>query len=817
MNNHSHYLLFICIVTFFVCGAINWQTDGKTSFASPVQPPASYIISYSANSPNLQNTEPPYNWMTFIGSDKWDLSYGAELDAGGNLYVVTNHYLSEGGSYGEGDENEISITKIANKGKIEWRIPVNAEPYSWSESVTLDSGGNLYISGTSLESWGNPLNPYPGADPGQVLFIAKYRTSDGSILWNTFLGSNLRGISSITADENNNIYAVWTQDNQDETRAYFLAKLNNAGILQWSKVIISSEGDSDRGFRVDVRIDKDGNIYVLSTNITNWGEPIRELSGGFDVSVAKFDNSGILLWNTFLGGTGGDISSKVIIDENGFLYVSGYSETTWGNPINLFQQGTDGFLTKLDTEGTLLWNTFVGGAAGLDYIFDMEMGTDGNLYLVGSSESTWGNPVNVFTAGLDGFVAQFDPNGSLLWNAFIGGSGNEGLRSIAIDASGALRVTGFSSESFGNPINPALGGGNDIFATSMIIPSASQAAFRDPGQLVPVLTTYIPTPLDISTDPSVIGTNVLFAILMLLPFAVSVDFFSQIISENEENLMRWVPPLAWIRNLQNRSKGLVKEGSNQNLLDVLGLFGVALFYGIVFSLLDETWQPFTAQGLVLLGSMTFSCGVIGFLSDILQWRALRKWEIPAEYNLRATSIFLSAISVGISRSLTLLPGLMFGYPEVLKVDERSLNERQNQSLAKISSTTYLVVALGAWLPTIVTTMIQRGPISDATREIIGGVEAFLLVIFAVALEALFLQLLALSEGLGTKLKRFNRWVWGISLALCIFAFLHTLLNPRYDLVQALEQSNTTLFIGVAIVFIVITFILRWVSRKRKNL
>jgi len=820
MKHQRHYLFFTCIITLFICGAIQWQVNDNTPLSSPAQPPSSNknTILNSSNSPNLSDTEPPYNWITFIGSDKWDLSYGAELDSGGNLYVVTNHYLSDNGSYDEGDENEISITKIAVDGRTEWVVPVNAEPYSWSESVALNNEGNLYISGTSLESWGEPLNPFPGANPGEVLFIAKYRTSDGSIVWNTFLGSNLYGISGITSDENNNIYAVWSQNNDGETISYFLAKLNNEGILQWSKVIIPSEGNTSRGFTVDVKVDKDGNIYVLSTNSSNWGDPVREPSGNFDNSVAKFDNSGVLLWNTFLGGTGDDISSKVKTDDNGFVYVSGYSETSWGNPINPYQQDTDGLIAKLNPDGALLWNTFIGGEAGLDYVFDMEIGTDGNLYLAGGSESTWGNPANAFTAGLDGFVAQFDPNGSLIWNTFIGGSGTDAVRAIEIGDTNALHVAGVSSASFGNPITSPQGGGYDIFVASISIVGDTQIAYRDSGPLVPVLTTYIPTPLDISTDPSVIGTNVLLAILLMLPLAVAVDYFSQMISENEEILTRRFPPMAWIGKLQSKSQEMVNAriGQSQNLSDVLSLFGVAIFYGIVFSLLDETWQPFTAQGLVLLGSMTFSCGVIGALDVILQWRALRKWEIPAEYNIHPTAIFLSVFSVGISRLLALLPGLMFGTPETLKVDEKLLSERQNQSLIRISTTTYLVMALAAWLPTIATTLIQRGPISDATKEIIGGVEAFLLVIFAVALESLFLQLLALSEGLGTKLKRSNRWVWAISLALCAFSFLHTLLNPRYDLVQTLKQGNTTLFIGVAVAFIVITFVMRWLTRKPEN-
>jgi hypothetical protein len=817
---HRRFLLFVCLATLFLCGFVQWQADYKRL---PVQDTAltslqskNHPIIGSIKIANQSSTDAPYDWLTFIESDKRDLSFDAELDLNGNFYVATNHYLSDDGSYRLGDENEISITKIASDGRTLWGILVDAEPQSWSLNTTLDNAGGLYVSGISLKTWGEPLSAFPGDDPGKVMFIAKYRTSDGALLWNTFLGKT-SGFSLITSDESNNIYAVWQQDNDDTTRPCFLAKLNGDGILQWSRVLVPS----NIGYPEDVYVDNNGNIFVLGISSSSWGkpigEPIREPAGGFDTSLAKFNADGVLLWDTFLGGTDDDVGSKIMSDENGFLYVTGYSDSTWGNPISTFQQGMDGFLAKLEPDGALLWNTFFGGLTGDDLVLDMEIGIDGNLYLAGGSESTWGSPANEFTAGQDGFIAQFDLNGSLLWNTFIGGSGIERLYSIEIDDRKLIRVAGLSFSGFGNPINPPRGGGSDIFAASMSNLSDSQSTYRDAGPLVPVLTTHIPTPLDISTDPSVIGTNVLLAILLMLPFAVAVEFFSQTLSENEGNLIKWIPPLAWIKNLQSRSKEQVMDSSlRQNLLDGFGLLCVALFYGIVFSLLDETWRPFSAQGLVLLGSMTFSCGIIGTLDVILQWRTLRKWKIPAEYNVQPTGIFLSVFSVGISRLFALLPGLMFGSPEILKVDENLLDERQNQSLIRISTITYLAMALVSWLPTIATTMIQRGAISNATKEIVRGVEAFLLITFAMALETLFLQLLALSEGLGTKLKKSNRWAWAASLATCAFFFLHTLLNPRYDLVETLQQSNITLFTSVMIVFIVIAFGLHWMPRKRES-
>ena len=822
---HHRFLIFVCLFTFFLCGFAQWQAGYKRP---PAPDAAVRTISLQAkNNPiigsikatNQSSADAPYDWLTFIESDKWDFSFDAELDLNGNFYVLTNHYLSKDkdGGHVIGEENEISITKIASDGRTVWGISVDADPQSWSETSVLDNAGGLYISGLSLKTWGEPLNTFPEDDLERAMFIAKYRTSDGTLLWNTFLGNNTSGISVITSDQNNNIYAVWQQIKERGAKTYFLSKLNSNGILQWSKVFIPSEDTHDISYPEDVYVDDAGNIFVLCISSSSWGEPIREPAGGFDTSLAKFNTDGVLLWNTFLGGTGDDLGFKIRVDDGGFLYVTGNSDTAWGNPISAFQQGMDGFLAKLEPDGALLWNTFFGGPTGNDLVLDMEIGVDKNLYLAGGSESTWGDPANGFTAGQDGFVAQFDSNGSLLWNTFIGGSGIERLSSIEMDDRKILWVAGSSFSSFGDPINPPQGGGNDIFAASINILSDSQNTYRDPGPLVPVLTTYIPTPLDISTDPAVIGTNVLLAILLMLPFAVAVEFFSQTLSENEENLIKWIPPFAWIKSLQSRSKERAIDGSlRQNLSDGFSLLGVALFYGIVFSLLDETWRPFSAQGLVLLGSMTFSCGIIGTLDVILQWRALRKWKIPAEYNVQPTSIFLSVFSVGISRSFALLPGLMFGSPEILKTDENLLDERQNQSLIRISTTTYLAMALVAWLPTIATTMIQRGAISNATREIVGGVEAFLLVIFAMALESLFLQLLALSEGLGTKLKRSSRWAWATSLAMCAFFFLHTLLNPRYDLVETLKQSNITLFVSVMIVFVVIAFGLHWMPRKREN-
>lgn len=214
--------------------------------------------------------------------------------------------------------------------------------------------------------------------------------------------------------------------------------------------------------------------------------------------------------------------------------------------------------------------------------------------------------------------------------------------------------------------------------------------------------------------------------------------------------------------------------------------------------------------------MIVADGIVGILYDILQWRRIRKWQASAELSIRPTNIFLALASLGTSRVLSLLPGLMFGSPEALKVDEEKLTKQQTQTLTRISSMTYLFTCIGAWGLTSLTYILKERLVDDNALAVVGGFEAFLLIVFAVALENVFVQLLGISDGLGRKLKKSNRWGWGISLVSCAFVFLHTLLNPRSTFIESLQQGNTTLFIAVTGSFIVLTFAVFFISRWRKS-
>jgi hypothetical protein len=336
---------------------------------------------------------------------------------------------------------------------------------------------------------------------------------------------------------------------------------------------------------------------------------------------------------------------------------------------------------------------------------------------------------------------------------------------------------------------------------------SGEISFRTSGQYVPEITTYIPTPLDVSTKPSVIGTNLLLAALLMLPFAVAAELFTRILGEHEVDLRKKFRPVEWISRLQKQLENMTgtRFGRRPALQDTLKLIGVIVFYGLVFSLLDRTWKPFSLQGLILFLSMAIAYGVVGIADDIIQWRTIRKWGLSANLTLRPTNFLLAMASTTTSRLLSMVPGLMFGTPEALQTEEEQFDEQKRNSLLRISTLTFVLIGLGVWLPTIATAALQKLSLPENTLNLIGGLEGFLLVIFAVALENLFVQMLGFPGGFGQALKRRNKWLWLAVLTAVTFLFYHTLINPRGELAEALETGNVRLFLSMAATFVVVAF------------
>src|SRR5947208_1601117 len=213
--------------------------------------------------------------------------------------------------------------------------------------------------------------------------------------------------------------------------------------------------------------------------------------------VAAYDRSRpliidpVLLYSTYLGGSGFEVCYDVAIDATGNAYVAGSTTltdfpTTTGAVQTASGGSADAIVAKVDPTGSgLIYSTYLGGAAA-DEGYGIAVDGAGNAYVTGYTSSTnfpttAGAFRTSFSGNIDAFVTKVNANGSALaYSTYLGGSGYERAPGIAVDAAGNAYVTGFT-DSANFPTTPGaiqtnFAGTTDVFVTK-VNPSGSGLAY----------------------------------------------------------------------------------------------------------------------------------------------------------------------------------------------------------------------------------------------------------------------------------------------------------------------------------------------------
>jgi hypothetical protein len=363
---------------------------------------------------------------------------------------------------------------------LTWNTFLGGSGYDDARGIAIDGSGNIYVAGVSLATWQGttgPVRAYTGTTGTNNAFAAKL-SDNGTLIWNTFLGSSAGATgTAIAVDGSGNVYVagigggVWSET---PVRAYtpgasgndaFAAKLGNDGAMAWYTFLGGTGGDEGRAIAV-----YGSTVYVVGSSYATWpvpaaaNLPVRAYSGTWeDAFAAKLDSSGTLLCNTFLGGTGNyDYGQAIAIDGSGNVYVAGESDDTWESPVRAHSGSLnrDAFAAKLDGDLNLVWNTFLGGS-GTDYGYAIAV-YGRNVYVAGDSDDDWGDPVQHYTLGWtgsepdthtkDAFAAKLNStSGVLTWNTFLGGNGEDYGYAVAVDSGSNVYVAGTSKATWGTP------------------------------------------------------------------------------------------------------------------------------------------------------------------------------------------------------------------------------------------------------------------------------------------------------------------------------------------------------------------------------
>ncbi|MFL6233664.1 MAG: SBBP repeat-containing protein [Thermoanaerobaculia bacterium] len=246
-------------------------------------------------------------------------------------------------------------------------------------------------------------------------------------------------------------------------------------------------GGSDTDFGNAVAADRAGNAYItgwtISANFPSTGDLRPHGRTGFtDAFVTKLDPRGALVYSVYLGGSGPDTAYAIAAGSAGEAYVTGRTASEdfpAVNPLPPQQQGGfwNVFVAKLAPSGSsLLYSTRLGGS-DIDEGHGIAVDPAGYAYVTGHTFSNDFPSVNALDSSLggflrpDAFVAKLSPGGSsLVYSTYLGGTGWDQGKAIAVDAAGRAWVTGIT-ESGDFPIAGAVTrsykGGTDGFVAAL--------------------------------------------------------------------------------------------------------------------------------------------------------------------------------------------------------------------------------------------------------------------------------------------------------------------------------------------------------------
>ncbi|MEW6743348.1 MAG: SBBP repeat-containing protein [Planctomycetota bacterium] len=352
----------------------------------------------------------------------------------------------------------------------------------WGWGIAVDGAGAAYVMGATRSTQSSfPVTVGPDLTyngESYDAFVAKLKPQGTGLVYCGYIGGAMSewgyGIAVDAAG------AAYVTGSTYSDQSSFPVKVGpdltyNGGDYDAFVAKVTSDGTDlaycgyvgglrrDEGF--GIAVDSAGAAYVTGSTDSPHGSfpvtvgPDLTYNGGGDAFVAKVTSQGTgLLYCGYVGGASYESGCGIAVDATGAAYVSGHTFSDESSfPVTVGPDltsngGRDAFVAKVATGGTsLVYCGYVGGADD-DVSFGIGVDAATAAYLAGytfSDQSSF--PVTVgpdltFNGGYtDAFVAKITSNGARLgYCGYVGGAQADSSYSIAVDASGAAYVTGYT-------------------------------------------------------------------------------------------------------------------------------------------------------------------------------------------------------------------------------------------------------------------------------------------------------------------------------------------------------------------------------------
>jgi uncharacterized protein (TIGR03437 family) len=438
--------------------------------------------------------DPPLIFSTYHGGNGLDYAYAVAVDSIGNTYVTggtgsANFPTTAPLQSSLKGAEDVFVTKFNPSGSAKlYSTYLGGGGPDEGKGIAVDVQGNAYVTGSAGSIDFPVKNPIQATQGGSGdAFLAKLNAAGSALIYSTYLGGNgIDAGSAVALDAAANAYVVGStfstnfpvksalQAARGAQEDAFVAKVNAAGsAVVYATYLGGNNVDEGNAIAVDAA----GNAYVTGyTASTDFPvqSPIRGSNGGaVDAFVTKINPAGsALVYSTYLGGSATDYGTAIAVDSSGNAYVTGIVSSEDFPLANAIDSTLgshavgDAFVSKINPTGSaLVYSTYLGGG-GEDDPYALAIDQSGNVYITGrtnSSDFPLNNPIQSTRFAFDMFVTEINAAGSArLFSTFIGGTGSESGRGIAVDKLGNIHIAGEgTSNDFPvvKPIQGTSGGG----------------------------------------------------------------------------------------------------------------------------------------------------------------------------------------------------------------------------------------------------------------------------------------------------------------------------------------------------------------------
>jgi len=379
---------------------------------------------------------PAFQWSLHYGGSTVDIPYVIKFTSGNGTIVAgyTDSKDGQPGMHNSRDYWALWVVKLNNCGDIEWQRSVGGTGYETAKDIAQTSDGGYIVLGETNSTDGDVVSGHGGTKDIWLLKLS----ATGNIQWQKRYGGSGFDVGNHIEIMSDGSYLIagTTSSNDGDINGNHstgtftdavLMKIASSGAMQWSKCFGGSKNDE----LLDCRI-INGKIYAAGYANSIDGD-IPPSQKNYDAWLLALDADGNKIFSKVYGGSQNDVAYAMTIGNDNSLTLAGYTTSNDGD-VSGAKGSQDFWALNINLDGKLNWQRVAGGTDA-EYANTIITDKDGGYLLGGLSYSNDGDITAAKGEG-DYWVVKLDAAGKMVWQRSFGGSGNDNLHSLILNAAG---------------------------------------------------------------------------------------------------------------------------------------------------------------------------------------------------------------------------------------------------------------------------------------------------------------------------------------------------------------------------------------------